>query len=191
MLSVGFQWGIIQTAERLLFSLHWESQLCNYHRPHINWSVRMTKTSAKIWIAPLFSLLCPRARPDLTRVNAETVKSLLLIVLLHAWLSNLKSETWIILDSTGPGKNNWQFMFWKSLIDEGKLTKATLLPPSSHFVKFESGSNANDDVFNLPLTTSKYAQAQKSLYLLNSVPVEDWLGFIALQSPLFPQLNKF
>lgn len=126
MLSAGFQQGIIQRAERLLFSLHRESlpsQLCNNPRPHINRSVKRTKTSAEIWTVPLFSLLCLpnhgdtiRARPDLTRVH--TVKSVIDSPA-ACMTEQRKSETWITLDSTGWGKNNWRSCF-ASLIDEGK-----------------------------------------------------------------------
>lgn len=94
------------------YSLWWKSPIYTVQFSQIPYqlkSVKMTKRSAKIWLASLFSFLCLLnhsnmicAHPELIRANAETVKSLLLIVMLHAWLSNINTDTWLVLDNTRP-----------------------------------------------------------------------------------------
>lgn len=48
------------------------------------------------------------AHPELIGANAETVKPLLLIATLQAWLSNINTDAWLILNSTRPAQKKAQ-----------------------------------------------------------------------------------
>lgn len=143
----------------------------------------MTKRSAKIWLAPLnhSNMIC--AHPELIRANAETVKSLLLIVTLHAWLGNINRDSRLILDSTRPAPINGNSCFRKS----------QKIKVNWRDKNFMSGKTCKlwCTISALYLSTFKCAQAHVFLFTLNTVSVKGWLRFIARQSYIFPQLNRF
>lgn len=113
----------------------------------------MTKRSAKIWLASLFSFLCLLnhsnmicAHPELIRANAETVKSLLLIVMLHAWLSNINTDTWLVLDNTRPAPITGNSGFRKGQRIKEKTKRHNLHDRLHlHICKLKSEKHANYD----------------------------------------------